>query len=218
MDSLENTRLFEIDEITCALVETTLDEVRDALVEKGYDPVSQIVGYLVSGDSGYITNYNGARDKILTLDRAKVLEVIVLRKLMKCLGMDLGSKTLGLATSDKLGLIASPYKTLRYDDMESLVSEVTNLITELKIEVLVLGYPKNMNNSTGESVERVMRFKSMLEGSTKMDVVLIDERLSTVEAEKYLLDEDKSRSNRKKIIDAVAASIILDTYLRKEGK
>ncbi len=137
---------------------------------------------------------------------------------MKCLGMDLGSKTLGLATSDKLGLIASPYKTLRYDDMESLVSEVTNLITELKIEVLVLGYPKNMNNSTGESVERVMRFKSMLEESTKMDVVLIDERLSTVEAEKYLLDEDKSRSNRKKIIDAVAASIILDTYLRKEGK
>lgn len=137
---------------------------------------------------------------------------------MKCLGMDLGSKTLGLATSDKLGLIASPYKTLRYDDMESLVSEVTNLITELKIEALVLGYPKNMNNSTGESVERVMRFKSMLEESTKMDIVLIDERLSTVEAEKYLLEEDKSRSNRKKIIDAVAASIILDTYLRKEGK
>lgn len=137
---------------------------------------------------------------------------------MKCLGMDLGSKTLGLATSDKIGLIASPYKTLRYDDMESLISEVTNLITELKIEVLVLGYPKNMNNSTGESVERVMRFKSMLEESSKMDIVLIDERLSTVEAEKYLLEEDKSRSNRKKIIDAVAASIILDTYLRKEGK
>ncbi|MBO5475480.1 MAG: IreB family regulatory phosphoprotein [Bacilli bacterium] len=77
MDSLENTRLFEIDEITCALVETTLDEVKDALIEKGYDPVSQIVGYLVSGDSGYITNYNNARDKILTLDRAKILEVIV---------------------------------------------------------------------------------------------------------------------------------------------
>lgn len=74
---LENTRLFEIDEITCALVETTLDEVRDALIKKGYDPVSQIVGYLVSGDSGYITNYDNARDKILELDRAKVLEVIV---------------------------------------------------------------------------------------------------------------------------------------------
>jgi uncharacterized protein (UPF0297 family) len=77
MDSLDSTRLFELDEITCALVETTLDEVRDALVEKGYNPVSQIVGYLVSGDSGYITNHKNARDKILSLDRAKILEVIV---------------------------------------------------------------------------------------------------------------------------------------------
>ncbi|MBO5475481.1 MAG: Holliday junction resolvase RuvX [Bacilli bacterium] len=137
---------------------------------------------------------------------------------MKCLGLDLGSKTLGLATSDKLGVIASPYKTIRYDNMESLIDEVIDLIDELKIEVLVLGYPKNMNNSTGESVERVLKFKNMLEEKSNMEVVLIDERLSTVEAEKYLLDEDKSRSSRKKIIDAVAASIILDTYLRKEGK
>ena len=137
---------------------------------------------------------------------------------MKCLGMDLGSKTLGLATSDKLGVIASPYKTIRYDNMESLVDEVIGLIDELKIETLVLGYPKNMNNSTGESVERVLKFKNILEKKSNREVVLIDERLSTVEAEKYLLDEDKSRSTRKKIIDAVAASIILDTYLRKEGK
>lgn len=137
---------------------------------------------------------------------------------MKCLGMDLGSKTLGLATSDKLGVIASPYKTIRYDNMESLIDEVIDLIDELKIKTLVLGYPKNMNNSTGESVERVLKFKNMLEEKSNMEVVLIDERLSTVEAEKYLLDEDKSRSSRKKIIDAVAASIILDTYLRKEGK
>ena len=137
---------------------------------------------------------------------------------MKCLGMDLGSKTLGLATSDKLGVIASPYKNIRYDNIESLIDEVIDLIDELKIEVLVLGYPKNMNNSTGESVERVLKFKNMLEEKSNMEVVLIDERLSTVEAEKYLLDEDKSRSSRKKIIDALAASIILDTYLRKEGK
>ncbi len=137
---------------------------------------------------------------------------------MKCLGMDLGSKTLGLATSDKLGLIASPYKTIRYEDMASLVSEVKSIIDELGIEVLVLGYPKNMNNSTGESVERVLKFKELLELSTDMKIELVDERLSTVEAEKYLLNEDKSRQARKKIIDAVAASIILDTYLRKEGK
>jgi putative Holliday junction resolvase len=134
---------------------------------------------------------------------------------MKCLGMDLGTKTLGLATSDKLGIISSPYKVLRYDDVNELVDEVVNIISELKIETLVLGYPKNMNNSLGEAVERTMRFKELLESKVDMECNLIDERLSTVEAENYLIGEDMRRKKRKEIIDAVAASIILDTYLRK---
>ena len=133
---------------------------------------------------------------------------------MKALGMDLGSKTLGLATSDALGIIASPYKTIRYEDMDLLVDEVVNLINELKIGELALGYPKNMNNSLGEATERVELFKSKLEKKCDLKINLIDERLSTVEATNYLLDEDMSRKNRKKIVDAVAASIILDTYLR----
>lgn len=137
---------------------------------------------------------------------------------MKCLGMDLGTKTLGLATSDKLGLIASPYKTLKYDNLEKLVDSVVAIIEELHIEVLVLGYPKNMNNTLGFAVERTNNFKELLENKTNMPINLIDERLSTVEAENILIQEDKSRQDRKKIIDAVAASIILDTYLRKEGK
>ena len=133
---------------------------------------------------------------------------------MKALGMDLGSKTLGLATSDALGIIASPYKTLRYEDMDLLVDEVVNIISELKIGELALGYPKNMNNTLGEATERVELFKSKLEKKCDLEIHLIDERLSTVEATNYLLDEDMSRKNRKKIVDAVAASIILDTYLR----
>lgn len=133
---------------------------------------------------------------------------------MKCLGMDLGTKTLGLATSDKLGIIASPYKVLRYEDTDLLVDEVISIINELKIDTLVLGYPKNMNNSLGDAVERTMNFKNKLEAKTNMTITLIDERLSTVEAENYLINEDMRREDRKKIIDAVAASIILDTYLR----
>lgn len=74
---MDKTTLFEIDEITNALIETTLDEIYDALKEKGYNPVSQIVGYLVSGDPGYITNYKNARNKILNLDRGKILEMMV---------------------------------------------------------------------------------------------------------------------------------------------
>lgn len=74
---MDKTTLFEIDEITNALIETTLDEIYDALKEKGYNPISQIVGYLVSGDPGYITNYKNARNKILNLDRGKILEIMV---------------------------------------------------------------------------------------------------------------------------------------------
>lgn len=138
---------------------------------------------------------------------------------MKCLGMDLGTKTLGLATSDKLGMISSPYKTIRYESIDDLVEEVKIIINELKIEVLVLGYPKNMNNTLGEAVKRTEDFKLKLESATGMEVNLIDERLSTVEAENVLLEFDVSRKGRKKVIDSVAASIILDTYIRRmEGK
>lgn len=137
---------------------------------------------------------------------------------MKCLGMDLGTKTLGLATSDKLGLIASPYKTIRYSSIEELAEEVNSIIDELHVEKLVLGYPKNMNNSLGFAVERTNNFKTILENLTGMEIELVDERLSTVEAEKYLISSDMRRENRKKVIDAVAASIILDTYLRKEER
>ena len=135
---------------------------------------------------------------------------------MRCLGMDLGTKTLGLATSDKLGIIASPYKVLRYEDVNVLVDQVVKLIDELHIEKLVLGYPKNMNNTLGEAVERTNTFKKLLEDKTNMEITLIDERLSTVEAENYLINEDMRRDKRKQIIDAVAASVILDTYLRQK--
>lgn len=134
---------------------------------------------------------------------------------MKCLGMDLGTRTLGLATSDRLGMISSPYKTIRYEDTDSLVDEVLEIIKSEKIEVLVLGYPKNMNNTLGEAVERTMNFKDKLESKCDLKINLIDERLSTIEATNYLLDEDMSRKGRKRVVDAVAASIILDTYLRK---
>lgn len=134
---------------------------------------------------------------------------------MKCLGMDLGTKTLGLATSDRLGLIASPYKTIRYDDLDSLICDVLKIIEDEHIEKLVLGYPKNMNNSLGFAVERTNEFKEKLATKTDLPIELIDERLSTVEAENILISSDVSRKSRKKVIDSIAASIILDTYLRR---
>ena len=137
---------------------------------------------------------------------------------MKCLGLDLGTKTLGLAISDSLGLIASPYKVIRYDDVNALIIELLDIIEKEKIEVLVLGLPKNMDNSMGFASERSLKFKERLEKKTDKKIVLVDERLSTVEAENILIGADVSRKNRKKVIDEMAAAIILDTYLRMGGK
>ena len=136
---------------------------------------------------------------------------------MRYLGMDLGTKTIGLAISDKLGMISSPYKLIRFNDVNDAVNEVINVINKEQVNVLVLGLPKNMNNSLGFASERSMKFKKLLEDKINMEVNLIDERLSTVEAENILLSTDASRSKRKKEIDKVSACIILDTYLRKVG-
>lgn len=137
---------------------------------------------------------------------------------MKALGMDLGTKTLGLAVSDKLGIIASPYKTIYYEDMDVLIEQLLNIISEEKIDTLVLGLPKNMNNSLGFAVDRTLDFKKKLESVTNIQINLVDERLSTVEAENMLISSDIKRKKRKEVIDSVAASIILDTFLRMKGK
>lgn len=139
---------------------------------------------------------------------------------MRYLGLDLGIKTLGLAISDRLNIIASPYKVLHWDgvDYNVLFKELDNIIIENNITNLVLGFPKNMNNTLGFAAERSLQFKEALESRYNLSVTLIDERLSTVEATNYLLEADVSRKKRKKVIDGVAASIILDTYLKMKGK
>ena len=138
---------------------------------------------------------------------------------MRCLGLDLGTRTLGIAISDKTNFIASPLKTIRWDgeDYNLLFMELDNIIKDNNITDLVLGLPKNMNNTLGFASERSIKFKEALENRYNMSVTLIDERLSTVEAENYLISADMSRKKRKKVIDGVAASLILDTYLKMKG-
>lgn len=138
---------------------------------------------------------------------------------MRCLGLDLGTRTLGIAISDKTNFIASPLKVLRWDgeNYDLLFNELDSIVSNNGITDLVLGLPKNMNNTLGFASERSMKFKEALENRYKLKVVLIDERLSTVEAENYLISADMSRKKRKKVIDGVAASLILDTYLKMKG-
>jgi putative Holliday junction resolvase len=139
---------------------------------------------------------------------------------MRSLGLDLGTKTLGLALSDKSNQIANPFRVLHWngEDYNLLFKELDKIIEEYQIGTLVLGLPKNMNNTLGFASERSIKFKEALESRYKMEVQLVDERLSTTEATNYLLDADMSRKKRKKVVDSVAASIILETYLKTKGK
>jgi len=139
---------------------------------------------------------------------------------MRCLGLDLGTKTLGLALSDKSNMISSPFKVLKWDgeNYDLLFRDLDRIIKEYNISNLILGLPKNMNNTLGFAAERSMKFKEALEDRYHLEVTLIDERLSTVEATNYLLDADMSRKKRKQVVDGIAASIILDTYLKMKGE
>lgn len=138
---------------------------------------------------------------------------------MKYLGLDLGSRTLGIATSDATGLIASSYGVIRHqEEYGRLVKEVSSLVEELKIDGIVLGFPKNMNNSIGPKGELSLRFQKELEKVLSIPVYLQDERLSTKSATDMLIYADVSRKSRKKVVDSVAATIILQTFLDRERK
>lgn len=139
---------------------------------------------------------------------------------MKYLGLDLGTRTLGVSISDLTHTIASTYGTIRYEegDYDYLISELSKIVKSEKIEKIVLGLPKNMNNTLGESAIRCIDFGKMIEDELNVMVVMQDERLTTVEATNYMLEANVSRKKRKKKIDSLAANIILQSYLdREEG-
>ena len=138
---------------------------------------------------------------------------------MRYLGLDLGSRTLGVAVSDKTGLIASNYKTIRQqEEYDRLLYEVRDLVNELEVDTVVLGFPKNMNNTIGPKGELSLDFKSKLEEILTVPIVLQDERLSTKSALDTLIKGNVSRKDRKKVVDSVAATIILQTYLDRRDR
>lgn len=139
---------------------------------------------------------------------------------MRFIGLDLGTKTLGVSISDKLGLIASFYKTIEFESEQynTLIEPLKSIIDEYKIDKIVLGFPKNMNNSIGFAGERSLKFKKILEDNFNKEVILEDERLSSVEANNIMIQGDLSRKKRKKKVDALAATIILQRYLDRKGR
>jgi putative Holliday junction resolvase len=133
---------------------------------------------------------------------------------MKIIGLDLGSRTLGVAISDKFEMLASPIEIHRYrdGDYDSALNRVLELSKENQTNKIVLGYPKNMNNTIGEKAELSISFKEELE-KHNLEVILWDERLSTREVTRMMISADLSRKKRKGQVDKLAATVILQGYL-----
>lgn len=133
------------------------------------------------------------------------------------LGLDLGSKTLGLSISDRTATIATSLDVLRYETQEELFSMLEEVVLAKKVDVFVLGNPLNLDGSLSKRSEETIEFKKELEKRFDKEVILQDERLSTVEAERMLISNDTKRKNRKKVIDKIAATIILQGYLDRKN-
>ena len=133
------------------------------------------------------------------------------------LGLDLGSKTLGLSISDRTATIATSLDVLRYETQEELFSMLEEVVLAKKVDVFVLGNPLNLDGSLSKRSEETIEFKKELEKRFNKEVILQDERLSTVEAERMLISNDTKRKNRKKVIDKIAATIILQGYLDRKN-
>jgi putative Holliday junction resolvase len=129
------------------------------------------------------------------------------------LGLDLGSKTLGLSISDKTSLIATSLEVIRYSNNEELFNRLDEVVYNRHVDAFVLGNPLNLDGSLSTRSEITLEFKKLLEERYKKEVIMQDERLSTVEAERMLISNDTKRKNRKKVIDKIAATIILQGYL-----
>lgn len=133
----------------------------------------------------------------------------------KILGLDLGARTIGIAISDNLELIASAVETYRFkeEDYDSALNRVVDVVNEKKVSKIVLGYPKHMNGDVGDKAILCEKFRDKLIEKLNLEVVLIDERWTTKLAQNRLLEFDLSRNKRKKIIDKMAAVVILQNYL-----
>lgn len=135
---------------------------------------------------------------------------------MRIMGLDYGTKTVGVAISDPLGFTAQGIETIcrkEENKLRKTLARIEALIAEYEVDKIVLGFPKHMNNDIGERAEKSLEFKEMLERRTGLEVVMWDERLTTVEAERTLIEGNVRRENRKQYIDKIAAIFILQGYL-----
>lgn len=135
---------------------------------------------------------------------------------MRIMGLDYGTKTVGVAISDALLLTAQGIETIERKEENKLrrtCARIEELIREYDVDKIVLGLPKHMNNDIGERAEKAIEFGEMLKKRTGLEVIMWDERMTTISAERVLIESDVRRENRKKYVDKIAAVFILQGYL-----
>ena len=140
--------------------------------------------------------------------------------MMRIMGLDYGTKTVGVAVSDPLGITAQAVETVTRKDENKLrktLARIESLATEYGVEKFVIGFPKDMNNDIGERAEKALESGEMLKRRTGIEIVMWDERLTTVEAERTLMESGVRRENRKQYVDQIAAVFILQGYLDSLG-
>lgn len=133
------------------------------------------------------------------------------------LGLDLGSKTLGLSISDKSGLIATPLEVIKFNNYEELLNMLEKIVLEKKVDVFVLGNPINLSGKESIRSKISLEFKDILIQRFNKEVIMQDERFSTIEAERILIDNNISRKKRKEVVDKMASCIILQSYLDRRN-
>lgn len=137
---------------------------------------------------------------------------------MRIMGLDVGDKTIGVALSDPLGWTAQGLEVIRRNTLEKDMNRLCQIIDEYAVEKILVGMPKNMNATIGPQGEKVLAFIENLKENIDLPIKTWDERLSTVAAERMLIQADVSRSKRKKVIDKMAAAVILQGYLDAGAK
>jgi len=131
----------------------------------------------------------------------------------RILGLDVGDKWIGVAISDELMLTAQPLETIKRESNKIAYEKIHNIILEKNIDKIVVGLPKNMNNTLGPQSEKVIKFATKLKNKFKIDIEYMDERMTTLMAEQVLIEGSVRRENRKKYIDKIAATYILQSYM-----
>lgn len=135
----------------------------------------------------------------------------------RIMGLDVGDKTIGVALSDPMFLMAHPLETIKRKKASTDIAKLVEIIDREDVETIIVGLPKNMNNSIGPQSMKVMSFVDLLKKQTDKEIIYEDERMTTIQSEKVLMDMKVRRENRKEHIDKIAATFILQTYLDRRN-